>query len=245
MSDEESNIKLRREQMKKKYLEYGIDIFEKHELLEILLYYCIQKKDTNIIAHRLMNKFGTLSGVMDAPYDLIVESGVSENTAFMFKFLTEFMGVYRNDKLQNGSKVVNRDILPQKLINLYLSKNTEMAYLILMDLNLKELYSGIVSHGSIINTELNIPKICELAIHHSAKYAIIAHNHPGGTSLPSQADIIATINLYQTLKYLKVTLIDHFVVAGDDCVSFHDAGIMFKSKEEFMSSSFYNSSLLG
>ena len=126
MGDEESNIKLRRERMKKKYLEYGIDIFEKHELLEILLYYCIPKKDTNIIAHKLMNKFGTLSGVLDAPYDLIVESGVSENTAFLLKFLSDFMGVYRNDKLQNRSRVVNRDILPQRLINLYLSKKTEM-----------------------------------------------------------------------------------------------------------------------
>ena len=244
MSDEAAKLKLRREQMKKKYLEFGIDIFEKHELLEIFLYYCMPRKDTNVIAHKLMNRFGTLSGVLDAPYDLIVETGVSENTAFMFKFITEFMGVYRNDKLQNGSRIVNRDILPQRFINLYLGKNIEMAYLILMDLNLKELYSGIVSQGSIINTELNIPKICELAIHHSAKYAIIAHNHPGGSSLPSQADIMATINLYQTLQHLKVTLIDHFVVAGDDCVSFYDAGLMFKSKEEFVLSSFYNSPLL-
>lgn len=241
MADKEFDPKIHRQQMKDKYREHGAEIFDKHELLEILLYYSIPKKDTNVIAHKLIDKFGSISGVLDAPYDLLVESGVSDHTAFLLKFLPEFFGVYRNDKLKSKSKVLNPDILPQRLVNLYMGKTTEMVYLILMNSHWKELYSGIVSRGTYVNTELNVPKICELAIHYSAKYVIIAHNHPKGNAIPSNSDIFATINLYQALLSLRITLVDHFIVSRDDCVSFYDTGVFYKTEEEYMGSSLYKS----
>lgn len=147
--------------------------------------------------------------------------------------------MYGNDKLRTDNKILNPDIIPQRLINLYLGKRVEMAYIILMNGKWKELYSGIVNRGTTVSTDLNVQRICSLALRYSAKYAIVAHNHPMGTTLPSNSDILATINLYQALKSLDVTLIDHFIVSGDDFISFYDIGIMFKNREEYFESDFY------
>ncbi len=234
-----------RNRMRKKFLEYGIEIFEPHEVLEILLFYCIPMKDTNETAHKLINRFGSISAVIDAPLNLLVESGLSENAAFFLKFFPEAFAVYKNDRINNNNRVVDIDMLPQKLTNLYFSKNVERAYIILLDSHFKELYSGFVSKGSANTTEINIPAICELAVRHSAKLAILAHNHPSGCNKPSKADFLATINLYQALKSLDILLMDHFLVANEEAISFFDSGYMFKNKEEYMKSSFYNNPLFG
>lgn len=228
----------RKKMMKKKYLEYGAEIFEPHELLEFVLYYAAPRKDANLLAHQLLERFGSISGLLDAPMDLIVEAGVSENSAFLFKFLSDLYSVYKNDKLKSKNGIVNIERVPEQLINLYLNKRVEMVFLILTDKNLKELYSGMVSSGTVVNTDLNIPRICELAVHYAARYAIISHNHPDGNIQPSRADMIATTNLYQTLAHLNVVLIDHFVVSGMDCTSLYDSGMFFKTIEEFQNSKY-------
>ncbi len=228
-----------RQRMKNKYLKHGIEIFDQHEILEMLLYYAIPMRDTNSLAHKLINKFGSISAVMDAPYSLLTEFGLSENVAFFLKFLPDVLAIYRNDKIENTSRVIDLDVLPQRLINLYFSKEVEMAYIILMDRHFKEVFSGFVSKGSSKSTELSIPIICEAAIRHSARFAIIAHNHPSGTTKPSKSDIISTINLFQALDNLDIVLLDHFVISGNDFLSMFDSGYIFKSKEEYMTSPIY------
>lgn len=241
MADDKEQIAQRRDLMRGKYLEHGADIFEIHELLEILLYYPMPGKDTNLIAHNLLDRFGSISGVLDAPFDILVESGLTEHTAFLLNFLPEFFGVYRNDKLKTKDKILKPDIIPEILVNVYLGKKVEMAYVILMNAKWKELYSGIVSRGTTVNTDLNVPKICERAIHYSAKYVIVAHNHPTGDAFPSNSDILATINLYKALNSLQIKLVDHFIVSKNNCLSFFDTDILFKSEEEYFQSDFYRS----
>jgi len=243
MATKKSEHSGHRNRMRKKFLEYGIDIFEPHEVLEILLFYAIPMKDTNSVSHRLIDKFGSISAVIDAPYDLLVDYGLSDNVAFFLKFLPEAWAVYKNDKINNKNRIIDTDILPQKLINIYFSKKVEMAYIILLDSHFKELYSGFVSKGSANTTEINIPSICEMAVRYSAKLVILAHNHPSGCAQPSKSDFLATINLYQALKNLDILLMDHFLVADENVMSFYDEGCLFKTKNEYMESKFYNNPL--
>lgn len=225
-----------RKRMKKRYLEYGLDTFEKHEILELALYYAIPMKDTNPIAHKLMEQFGSLSAVFDAPIGVLMECGITENTAIFLKMIPDLLSVYMDDKFNNTEKVINEDNLPQKFINKFLGKSYEMVYLLLMDSKYKELYCGIVSKGSITNADVNIPKICELSLRYSARYAIIAHNHPSGICLPSNADLKVTTKLYQALKYINVELIDHYIVADDDCISLSESRAFFRTEEEYKNS---------
>lgn len=225
-----------RKRMKKRFLEYGLDTFEKHEILELALYYAIPMKDTNPIAHKLMDQFGSLSAVLDAPVDILMESGLTENTAIFLKILPELLSVYMDDKFNNTEKVINEETLPKKFINKFLGKNYEMVYLLLMDSKYKELYCGVVSKGSITNADVNISKICEMSLRYNARYAIIAHNHPSGICLPSNADLKVTTKLYQALKYINVELLDHYIVADDDCISLSASRAFFKTEEEYRNS---------
>ena len=111
-----------------------------------------------------------------------------------------------------------------------------MVYLLLLDSKFRELYCGIVSKGNITSTDINTTKICELAISYSARYAVVSHNHPSGSSLPSNADILATINLNRALHSINVRLLDHFIVADLDFISLHEAGLIFESREDYEAS---------
>lgn len=222
-----------RKRMKKRFLDYGLDTFEQHEILELALFYAIPMKDTNPTAHRLINEFGSLSAVFDAPYNMLMQAGLTENAATFIKLIPELLSAYMDDRYNNQNKIIKLENLPEKFINKFLGKGTEMVYLLLMDSKFKELYCGIVSKGSITNADVNIPKICELSIRYSARYAIISHNHPSGICLPSKADIKVTTRLYQALKLINVELLDHYIVAENDCVSLYDAKVFFKSEQEY------------
>ena len=92
-------------------------------------------------------------------------------------------------------------------------------YLLLLDSKNKELFSGVISKGSINSTDVPIKKIVELSLSYNAKAVAIAHNHPGGVALPSQQDIVTTNRVNESLKLINVRLIDHVIVAEDDAIS--------------------------
>lgn len=210
--------------------------FEYRDILQTALHYPMPKKDTGLVADNLIKKFGSFSSIFDAPFEFLLKSGLTENAAVFIKLIPDLLSVYMDDKYSSKNKVINAENLPERFINKYLGKNNEMVYLLLMDSKFKELYCGIISKGSVTNADVNVPKICELAIRHSARFAIIAHNHPSGICLPSKADIKVTVRLYRALKLLNIDLLDHYIVAEDDCISLHDANLLFKTEEEYLDS---------
>ena len=108
MAEKKSEHSGHRDRMRKKYLEYGISIFEQHEILEILLFHVISRKDTNTIAHKLIAEFGSLSNVLDASYNSIAEKGFNDDIAFFLSFLPDFFEVYVQDKFQNKHFILNK-----------------------------------------------------------------------------------------------------------------------------------------
>lgn len=225
-----------RERLKEKFLEFGFEPFEKHEILELALFYAIPRRDTNPLAHRLINRFGSLSAVFDAPIEMLEKEGLSRNAAVFIKIIPSLLSEYMDDKFNNNDKVVNESLLPKKFINKFLGKNYEQVVLLLMDAKFKEIYFGVVSKGSMTNADVNIPKVCEIAVRYSARYAIIAHNHPSGICLPSNADLKVTTRLYQALKCLNIELLDHYIVADDDCISLNESDAFFRTEDEFQNS---------
>lgn len=222
-----------RQRMKEKYLKYGLEIFEQHEILEIALFYAVPMKNTNPIAHKLIDKFGSYSAVFDAPITALREAGLTENAAVFLKLIPDLMRVYEDDKFSNSNKILNDANIPIKLKNKLTGKKREAVCLLLMDARYQELYCGIISNGSVANADVNIPKICELALTYSARYVVIAHNHPSGICIPSSADLLVTAKLNEALKCIKVALLDHYVVYDDDFVSLRDSNMLYKNEEEY------------
>ena len=208
-----------RQRMREKYLEHGIESFKEHEALELFLFYGVPYKNTNPLAHKLIEDFGSLSAVFDAPPSLLREYGLSDHLITHIKLMPDMARLYMIDKSDNPSKVVDMGNLCKFFQPLFFGKTEEVMRLLLLDKKGKSIYSGIISKGSVNSTDVSIRKICELALYYNAKYAAISHNHPSGLAKPSANDIDCTNKVFIALQLISVRLLDHIIVADDDAVS--------------------------
>lgn len=226
MPDSNQTHKGHRDRMRKRFLMGELDGFEMHEALELLLYYAVPRKDTNPIAHRLLDRFGSLSAVFDAPVDALTETGLSQNAAVMIKLIPGICRLYLDDKHNNQNKVINEKNMGDLLLQKFIGREYEAVVLMLLDAKYKELFCGVISKGSVSSCELYIRKIVQMALSNNARYAVLAHNHPSGVALPSNDDLNATQDVAGALALVNVTLLDHVVVADNDYVSMAQSGIL-------------------
>lgn len=214
-----------RARVRKKFLLDGLDGFETHEALEFLLFYCVHMKNTSELAHKLLDAFGSLSAVFDAPYDALRNFGLSETQAAFLKLIPDISRLYIEDKHNNPDKVIDYDTIGDNILRKFIGRENENVLLLLLDAKGKEVFCGIVAKGSLNNTNLPVRKIVDFSLRYNAKSAIIAHNHPSGVALPSRDDLDATSNIKNALELIGVRLIDHYIVADNDCVSLAQSGI--------------------
>lgn len=213
-----------RKRLKKKFIENGFDVFEPHEALEMYLFYAIPRKDTNPLAHRLLDRYRTIGGVCDAPIDeLMNEFGLSESAAVYIKMLPQMSRLYIESKKLNDNDV-DIENLGEMFKTKFIGRTEEALALMLLDAKGKMIYFNIISKGSLGSTGMPIRKIVDLSLRHNAKSAFIAHNHPSGSAFPSLSDLEATEILTDTLMSVGVGLIDHFIVTDDDYVSLRQSG---------------------
>ena len=214
-----------RKRLKKKFIENGFDIFEPHEALEMYLFYAIPRKDTNPLAHRLLDRYLTIGGVCDAPIDELQKGfGLSESAAVFLKMLPEMSRLYTESKLSDDY-VIDYETLGDVFKTKFIGRTNEAVALMLGDAKGKMIYFDIVSKGSLNSASMPIRKIVDLSLRHNAKTAFIAHNHPSGSALPSREDIDTTQTIFETLDSIDVELVDHFIVTDDDYVSLRQSGI--------------------
>ena len=215
-----------RERIRKRYFENGVDGMQPHEVLELALFYAIPRKNTNVIAHELLNKFGTISAVFDAPLKLLEEvDGIGRSAAKFIKLIPELSRIYMEDKYNNDDNIVTDDAICDRICLKLLNRTDEMVAAVLLDAKGKLVYDGIVSKGTINSVDICIRKIVELVMTYNACSIVIGHNHPSGMAIPSNDDITTTKKLFQILSTMKVTLLDHIIVADNEYTSLRDSEI--------------------
>ena len=215
-----------RSRMREKYLKSGLDVFAPHEVLELLLYYAIPYKNTNDIAKHLIDRFGSLSAVLDAPIDSLVDAGLTENQAIYLRLFPDITRAYYIEKYESNDGPVDFDRLPEYIVRKFIGfTSQERVLLILIDAKGKEVFCGFITEGSFESAQFSVRKIVRLAMNYGAAYAVIAHNHPSGVALPSVEDVRTTLLLRDALALVEVKLIDHFIVANEECVSLVQSGI--------------------
>ncbi|MBQ8869445.1 MAG: RadC family protein [Oscillospiraceae bacterium] len=213
-----------RERMRKKYLRIGIEGFEEHEILEMLLFCCFAQKDTNELAHVLIKTFGSINGVLAASIDeLKAVDGIGDVSAFRLKLIGDIVarGQIGEDKrpVLNNSDKISAYAKP-----FFASSKTEMVLAISLDQKLRVMRTTKIHEGSFDSVSLPIAKIVRNLVASGAAAVVIAHNHPFGLSFPSMQDIRATEKLKAALESVGIMFVDHVVFGIDDCVSFRDSG---------------------
>ena len=216
-----------RSRVKRRFLESGLDGFDEHTKLELLLFYSIPRSDVNPLAHSLISKFGSISGVFDAPLEeLMAVKGVSENTATLIKLVPQMARQYMISKSSFEDILVTTEKAGAFLVPFFVGERDETVYMVCLDAKKKVLSCKRLFTGSPNISLLSVRKIVENALTYNATYVIIAHNHPSGIALPSREDIDTTIRIREALAGVDVELVDHIIVADEDFVSVADSGFL-------------------
>lgn len=209
-----------RQRMRERFQKAGLENFDKHEVLEILLYNCIPRANTNELAHRLIDRFKTVGRVLQASQEeLMSVKGVGENTAHYLSLLNQtirYVGVERSTEvsvLQDTQGYINY------LKEFFSGVTNEQVYLLCLDAKRMVLGHHLISEGSVTSANIPTRTVMEKALVSRAVYVVLAHNHPGGLAIPSPEDEDVTMYLKMMLQGVGVILLDHVIVSDRDYVS--------------------------
>lgn len=216
-----------RERLKKRLLEQGLNAFDDHNVLELLLFFSMPRKDTNPLAHALIEHFGSLEAVLEAPTDELLKlGGIGENTAALIKLIPEISRRYAINKNRFDGILNSTEVAGSYLSARYQFERDEVVYVVCLDAKLRVLCFKELFRGDVNSTEVSVRKIAELALAKNASSVIISHNHTSGIALPSREDEITTRRIKTALESMGIALTDHIIVAGDDFVSMADSGLL-------------------
>ncbi len=217
-----------RDRIRRRFLEEGLDQFTDVQVLEFLLFYCIARQDTNPIAHRLLDSFGSLSQVLEAPVEELRKvEGIGENTAVFLRLVTQVGRYYLTDRASKAKVLPTLESCAQYLQTFFFGRNVETVYLLCLDAKCKMLCCKKISEGDVNSTSLSVRKVVETALNTNASSVVLAHNHPGGMAIPSNEDIQTTRRIAAALQAVDVHFIDHILVTDDDYVSLLQSGYSF------------------
>ncbi len=214
-----------RERMREKFLKHGPQILKDHELLELVLYYAIPRKNTNDTAHLLMERFGSLKNVLKADLRELQEvPGVGPSAAVLLKLLCA-VGDRADIPSPPKTPVRSGEQVGEFFVHLLDGERREVLYLMCLDGKGKVLSCQTAAEGGVNVTAVSVRQVVDLALRSGASAVVLAHNHPSGVALPSRADQFMTKQVADALRPLGIRLLDHIVVADGDYVSMADSGM--------------------
>ena len=225
MSDKTLIHRGHRKRLKERFRQEGLDNFNEINALELLLFYCIHRQDTNDIAHRLLDRFGSFSQVLEAPKEELLQvEGVGEETALYLSVIREAGRYYEISRSGNKEGKANPVLRDMEDVCLYLKpyffgRTRETVFLLCLDSKCKVICCRKIGEGSVNAAALSIPKVVEVALNSRAVSVVISHNHPGGFALPSMEDRDTTQKLKKALEAVGIVLVDHVIYSDDDYAS--------------------------
>ncbi len=209
-----------RKRMKDRFIKEGLDGFDDHQVLELLLFYCIPRKDTNELAHKLIEKFGSLSGVFEAdPADIEGTAGIGFNSAVMLNLIPSLSRRYFKDRWGGRPVLSKPEEAGEYAVTLFAGRVYEVFYAICLDSKNGVIFPALVHEGTINEARIYPRIVVETALRHKAATVLLAHNHPGGTMKPSAADINITRSISNALNTIQIKVLDHIIVAGEQYYS--------------------------
>ena len=214
-----------RKRLKERFQNEGLDNFTEVQVLELLLFYCIPRQDTNPIAHALLERFGTLSQVLDAPAsELQKVPGMGEASATYLTMFSALWRYYQVNRAQSVNILTTINACGDYLLPQFSGRRNEVVILLCLDAKGKVLSCKEVGEGSVNSAAVPIRRIVEMALADNATAVVLAHNHPSGLAIPSGEDQLTTRRLAMSLSTVDIELIDHLVIADGEYVSLRQSG---------------------
>ena len=237
MAEEEktkNNAKGHRERVRKKFLENGFNGLEDYEILELLLFYVIPRKDTKAIAKELIKKFKNLANVLKADtLELKTINGLGDVAITFLKMMGALPEKIYKDELKNQklikddkNKITDKEVLLKFLRNKIGYEDVEKFYVIYLSSSNEVIAFEESSSGTLDRSSIYPREIYKRVIMENAKSIIIAHNHPSGNTCPSKCDIDITNEIAKGLKNFGALLLEHIIITRDSYFSFLEEGLI-------------------
>ncbi len=209
--------------MKQQFIRGSINQYEPHQVLELLLFFAIPQRDTNPIAHRLLDRFGDLPSVLDAEYEeLCMVDGISEHSATLLVLCGQLLSRYYKEKSQKRT-FSNLGEITEYLQMQLVNEKCEKVLLLSLNNRGQMISCTVVHTGTITSTEANTRELVQAALRNRATAVVVAHNHPAGFCLPSEEDIATTKSFVSAFKMMDIGVLDHVIVAQDGCYSMRES----------------------
>lgn len=215
-----------RARVKEEFFARGLSGMADHRALELLLFYAIPQGDVNPLAHRLIETFGSLSGVFNATVDqLKCVNGIGDHAACLIKLITALGARYQADRSSLGDILDSTDRIGEYLAPEFFGQRNEITVILCLDAKAKAIQCRQLAEGSADSTTLNLRKMMEVALACNASQVVLAHNHISNIAVPSQEDIVVTKFAYDAFLQMDIHLRDHLIFANDDYISMRDSGV--------------------
>ena len=210
-----------REKLRQRFIrENGLDHFEDHQILELLLFYANPRGDTNPIAHALLEQFGSLKGVLEArPEMLMTVTGVKETAATLISMVVPLTRVWNRCAMAEPERIGNSREAEKYCLSILAGHRSERFYVVSLNAKCQVLGRRMISEGSLSEVSAYPRIVMETALNYNAHSVLLCHNHPGGTCAPSPEDIASTLQLQRLLNGVGILLLDHIIVANENTYS--------------------------
>ena len=216
-----------RQRMKQRFVRHGLDNFDDVNVLELLLYYALPRQDTNPLAHRLLEHFGSLSAVLEATdAQLRSVEGVGENVAALLRLVPAVTKRYMLDKTPRRELIDSATAAGRYFLPRFMYEREEVLYVLFLDARKTVLDCRELSRGRLNAVEIPVRRLVEQALELRASFVILAHNHPSGVVSPSREDEQATHAIRDALALVDVELIDHIIVSGCEYSSMRECAAL-------------------
>lgn len=216
-----------RDRLKESFLEHGLDSMNDINALELLLFFAIPRRDTNELAHRLLEHFGDLAAVFEASEQELCEvEGIGRNTAALLLLVPQVFKKAQVSRAKEQTIIRNSRDAGAYLKPRFLLERDEVLLMLCLDSKRAVISCCEMGRGVVNALEANVRRMVEYALKVKASSVIIAHNHPNGFATPSREDDTFTKALYLALRAVGIPLEDHILVADGTCISFADSGLL-------------------
>lgn len=215
-----------RQRLKERFRQEGLDSFDELHVLELLLFYAIPQGDTNPLAHELLRRFGSLTGVLEAKREELEQvKGLGEHSVTLLRLVTELSRYYAVQRMSMERVLPTLEKCGEYLVPFFIGQREETVYLLCLDGKCKVLACRKLGQGGVNSVGVPIRRVVETALNTNASSVILAHNHPSGLALPTTEDVQVTKKVATALDLVGVRLADHVIVADQDFVSLTDSGL--------------------
>ncbi|MBO5714098.1 MAG: RadC family protein [Clostridia bacterium] len=223
-----------RERMLERFAKYP-DSLNDHEILEIILYNLVPRKDTNPLAHKLIRAFGNLKNVFSASVsELMTIEGVGKKIANgIFLLGTAYSRAYSQKDTLSNKRWQTPEVIESSLRQLISGYKTEKMVMVLLNGNFQKITHLSFEDNEKSSVAMDLPELVSAMVINKPRYVIVAHNHPSGFARPSLQDDVTTKKMCVFCEVYGAIFADHLILTSNESFSYFRTGRLEYIKNEF------------